>query len=157
MKAILNNDLASNNPYMKMFVRIMKVGRIIENHATEILKEFDITHIQFNVLRSLEVVHPDILSVGEIKKQLLFPASDVTRLLDRLLKNGLIDRCVCPKNRRKVDVSITKKGLELIKKILPEFEKQSEGYFRFIINEDERDQMLVGLARIQNHYLEIGK
>ncbi len=154
MGAILNSDLVSNNPYMKLFVRIMKVGHIIENHVTDILKEFDITHIQFNVLRSLEVVYPGILSVGEIRQQLLFPASDVTRLLDRLLKHGLIERCVCPKNRRKVDVSITNKGLELIKKILPEFEKQSEGYFRFIINEDERDQILRGLLRIQNHYLE---
>lgn len=117
MGAILNSDLVSNNPYMKLFVRIMKVGHIIENHVTDILKEFDITHIQFNVLRSLEAVHPGILSVGEIKKHLLFPASDVTRLLDRLLKHGLIERCVCPKNRRKVDVSITNKGLELIKKI----------------------------------------
>lgn len=157
MGVILNKDLADNNLYMKMLVRIMKVGHIIENHVAKILKDFDITHIQFNVLRSLEVVHPDILSVGEIKKQLLFPASDVTRLLDRLLKHGLIDRCVCPKNRRKVDVSITKKGLDLIKKELPEFEKHFEGYFRFIINEDERDKMLLSLSRIQNHYLELEK
>lgn len=145
--------LVSKNAYMKMFVRIMRVGHIIENHASKLLKDFNITHVQFNVLRCLEVVYPNVLSVGEIKKQLVFPASDVTRLLDRLVKQELIERCVCPKNRRKVDVLITEKGLGLIDSIRPVFEAEFDGYFKNMINESERDQVLQALLKIQNHYL----
>lgn len=153
MGAILNNEFARNKPYMKLFVRIMRVGHIIENNVTEILKDFGITHIQFNILRCLENVHPKALAVGEIKDQLIFPASDVTRLLDRLVKNGFIERSECPKNRRKVDVSITPRGLTLIQDVLPLMNKKFNGYFENIINENERDLMIGYLGRIQNQYL----
>ncbi|MBN1598926.1 MAG: MarR family transcriptional regulator [Bacteroidales bacterium] len=149
MDRLLDKNLARNNPYMRMFVEILHVGQIIEKQVSIILKQFDITHIQFNVLRSLETVSPGNLSVGEIKDQLIFPTSDITRILDRLVKRQLIHREVCPKNRRKVDVSITQKGLHLIQEILPKLESRFNGYFKDIINEKERDFLTETLKRIK--------
>lgn len=149
MKSIDKNKLARYNPYMKMFVHILRAGQFLERKVSHVLKQFDITHIQFNVLRSLEAVYPEYLSAGDIKNELIFPAPDVTRLLDRLVKRDLVDRRVCPKNRRKIDVSITDRGIELIAAVLPAFEKQFDGYFRNIINAQERDVLINTLKRIQ--------
>jgi DNA-binding MarR family transcriptional regulator len=141
-------DLAKDNPYMKMVVNILRTGNIIDHKVTEVLRDFDITHIQFNILRILEARHPEKLSVGEINNGLLFPTSDVTRLLDRLEKRELINRITCPKNRRKMDISITEKGLQKINESLPEIEKVLKGYYSDRVNETERDVVIEVLKRL---------
>ncbi|MCB2219167.1 MAG: MarR family transcriptional regulator [Bacteroidetes bacterium] len=141
-------DLAKDNPYMKMVVNILRTGNIIDHKVTEVLRNFDITHIQFNILRILEARHPEKLSVGEINNGLLFPTSDVTRLLDRLEKRSLINRIACPKNRRKMDISITEKGIQKINETLPEIEKVLMGYYSDRVNETERDIVIDVLKRL---------
>jgi len=146
----MRNELAKDAPYMKMVVSVLRVGTIIDHKVSEVLKEFEITHIQFNVLRILESVMPEKVSVGEIKKGLLFPTSDVTRLLDRLEKRNLIERILCPKNRRKMDISITNNGLKLISAALPRIEEKLDGYYKDRVNEAERDQLIEILRRLKD-------
>lgn len=141
--------LARDNLYMKMFVHMLRVGHLLDQKVNEILKHFDITHMQFNVLRSLEAANPATLSVGEIKAELIYPTPDVTRMLDRLEKRVLINRKICPENRRKMDVSITEEGLALIHKILPHFEYKFGGFFQESIETEERDMVLDILKRIR--------
>ncbi len=143
-------DLAKDNPYMKMVINILRTGNIIDHKVSEVLKAFGITHIQFNILRILEASYPDKLSVGDINGGLLFPTSDVTRLLDRLEKRELISRIVCPKNRRKMDISITEKGLQVIEEALPEIEAILDGYYRNRVSEPERDLVTNILKRLNN-------
>ncbi|MCB0822961.1 MAG: MarR family transcriptional regulator [Bacteroidales bacterium] len=143
-------DLAKNNPYMTMVVNILRTGSLIDHKVSDVLKPFDITHIQFNILRSLEAIHPEVLSVGDINNGLMFPTSDVTRLLDRLEKRALITRLICPENRRKMDISITDKGLNVIENALPGIEAVLDGYYRNNISENERDLVVDVLKRINN-------
>ncbi|HSG67638.1 MAG TPA: MarR family transcriptional regulator, partial [Bacteroidales bacterium] len=106
----MKEDLARNNPYMKMVVNILRAGRIIDHKVSDVLKEFGITHIQFNILRILEARKAEKLSLGDITDGLLFSSSDVSRLIDRLVNHGLVDRVICPKNRRKLELTITEEG-----------------------------------------------
>lgn len=64
----------------------------------------------YNVLRIVKGKDPEVISPGEIKEVMLDKSPDVTRLLDKLVSQGFIFREVCPENRRKVNVSITKEG-----------------------------------------------
>ncbi|MEZ4684511.1 MAG: MarR family transcriptional regulator [Bacteroidia bacterium] len=50
-------------------------------------------------------------SAGEIKDVMLDKSPDLTRIIDKLEKGGLVNRKTCPGNRRKVDITIAKKGL----------------------------------------------
>mgnify|MGYP006212296061 CR=1 FL=1 len=50
---------------------------------------------------------------------LLNRASDTTRLVDRLVKKGMVTRNVCSNNRRKIDISITSKGLSMLNVVEP--------------------------------------
>ena len=134
---------------MKMVVNILRAGKIIDHKVSEVLKEHGITHIQFNILRILEARMPEKLSLKEVQDGLLFPTSDVSRLLDRLVKRGLVERTVCPENRRKIDLSITREGLQIIHSSIPAIEDSLDGYYKSAINEEERLQVIDVMKRIK--------
>ena len=145
----MREDLARNNPYMKMVVNRLRAGKIIDHKVSEVLKEFDITHIQFNILRILEAKMPEKLSLAEVTSGLLFQTSDVSRLIDRLVTRELVDRTICPQNRRKIEVTITDKGLDVIRMAIPKIEKTLNGYYRSVINEKERIEVIDVMKRIR--------
>lgn len=80
---------------------------------------FGLTVPQFNVLRILRGVHPNGHPRYEIAKRMVEPASDVTRLLDRLKKSGLIERDRSGLDRRLTHTRITPKGIALLDKLMP--------------------------------------
>lgn len=131
-----------------MVVEILRTGNWIDKRISKILQKSGITHVQFNILRILEGAHPTPLTVGNIKSKILFSNSDITRLLDRLKNKGLIDRKICENNRRKMDVTITDQGLELIKTVLPQIEDDLDGFFCNKLNCDEKDTLIEGLKKI---------
>ena len=73
----------------------------------------------FNVLRILRGSHPVALTCGEIGERTIARDPDVTRLVDRLSARGLVTRAHSQKDRRVVEVSITKKGLDLLRELDP--------------------------------------
>jgi len=84
---------------------------------------FKITLAQFNVLRILKGAHPEGYPRGEIISRMVEPAPDVTRLIDRLIKEGLVERFYSDEDRRLSLARITKKGINLLTKINPEVDK----------------------------------
>jgi DNA-binding MarR family transcriptional regulator len=133
---------------MKMVIGVLRAGNIIDHKVSEVLRAFGITHIQFNILRILEERHPNKLSAGEIRNGLLFPTSDLTRIIDRLEKKGLVDRQLCPENRRKMDISITTSGLKVINESLPKISHALSGYYSDLISDAERVRLEDILKRI---------
>lgn len=141
--------LAKHEPYMKMVIGILKAGQIIDHKVSDVLKEFGITHIQFNILRILEAEQPAKLSLGDISNGLLFKTSDVSRLIDRLVSRGLIHRMICPKNRRRVEISITEEGLAVIQQAVPKIESTFNGFYKSQVSEEERQLVTEVMRRIQ--------
>ena len=144
----MREDLAENNPYMKMVVNILRAGQIIDHKVSDAIKDLGVTHIQFNILRILEHRMPEKLSLGDITNGLLFRTSDVSRLIDRLVKNGLVKRTICPENRRKIELEITEHGLEVIRQSVPRIEHALDGYYREHFSESEREQLIDMMKRI---------
>jgi DNA-binding MarR family transcriptional regulator len=146
----MKSELAKDNLYMRMVVNMLRIANNIDKKVSDVLRPFEITHVQFNVLRILELAHPKALSVGEIADGLFFPASDVTRLLDRLVKRGLVTRKICTVNRRKMDVAITQKGMEAIHHSLPKISNSLDGFYKNRLSLEERDAMLEMLAKLKD-------
>jgi len=84
---------------------------------------FKITLAQFNVLRILKGAYPEGYPRGEIMRRMVEPSPDVTRLIDRLIKEGFVERFYSDKDRRLSLARITKKGIALLTKINPEVDK----------------------------------
>ncbi|MEM7658869.1 MAG: MarR family transcriptional regulator [Bacteroidota bacterium] len=73
-----------------------------------------ITLQQFNVLRILRGQHPNPISTSDIRERMLDRRSDVSRIVDRLVKKDLVVRRPCQNDKRLVDVLISKEGLSLL-------------------------------------------
>src|SRR5882762_8093802 len=78
-----------------------------------VLRTEDLSGTQYNVLRILRGA-PEGLPCGEIASRMVTRDPDITRLLDRLEKRGLISRCRETKDRRTVMARITPDGLKLL-------------------------------------------
>ena len=83
----------------------------------EIMKEHGLTSTQFNVLRILRGQNQKAVSIGLIKERMIDRNSDVSRIIDRLLKKVLIERKENEMDRRQKDVRISDKGLALLAEI----------------------------------------
>ncbi len=105
------------NEFQKLAINLIYTyGWVAKKHSV-IMKDFDITPAQFNILRILRGQYPNPASVNLLKERMLDKMSDASRLVDRLIKKKLVDRNVCPEDRRKVNVIITQAGLDLLKQI----------------------------------------
>ena len=105
------------NPHHRMIVNIMFTGNWVQKEITTKLRSFGISLQQHNVLSILRGQYPNPSTLGLIQERMLDRMSNATRLVDKLLDKGLVHRCQCPENRRKVDIIITQTGLDLLQKI----------------------------------------
>ena len=105
------------NEYHKLTVNLMYTGSWlgVKNHLH--LKPFDLTVQQYNILRILRGQYPQPATVTLLIDRMLDKLSNASRLVEKLRKKGMVERCVCEKDRRAVDVKITKNGLDLLKKV----------------------------------------
>ncbi|MCR4417219.1 MAG: MarR family transcriptional regulator [Ignavibacteria bacterium] len=105
------------NEYHKLAVNIIYTHSWLMNKIYELLDEYDLTPQQFNLLRILRGQYPQPASISLLKERMLDKMSDASRLVERLISKGLVERNICPEDRRKAEVKITKKGLKLLEKI----------------------------------------
>lgn len=105
------------NEFHKLAVNIIYTHSWLMNYNKKIFDKYDITGNQFNILRILRGQYPKPASINLLKERMLDKMSDASRLVDRLLKKGLVERKISSDDRRKVDVIITKKGLKLLSQI----------------------------------------
>lgn len=79
-------------------------------------KPYDITMQQFNILRILRGQMPNPCTINLLKERMLDKMCDASRMVDRLLQKGYIERCINKKDRRAVDIKISENGLALLAK-----------------------------------------
>ena len=112
----LKSTVAIDNP-KKIILNIMYTQNIINDKLNEILRPFDLSAEQFNVLRILRGQKGNPANMCVIQERMLAKTSNTTRLVDKLLLKELVTREVCSENRRKIEVSITQKGLDVLKNL----------------------------------------
>jgi DNA-binding MarR family transcriptional regulator len=99
-----------------VFLDLLRTTDMLSRSLVGILKAEDLSANQYNVLRILRGAH-DALPCGEIASRMITRDPDITRLLDRLEKRGLISRCRETKDRRMVMAGITPEGLKLLSRL----------------------------------------
>jgi len=95
------------------FLDLIRTCDLLSRAPALLLKSEDLSPTQYNVLRILRGA-PDGLPCGEIASRMITRDPDVTRLLDRLGKRGLISRWRETRDRRMVMARITPEGLKLL-------------------------------------------
>jgi len=111
----LKSSFISDNH--KLIVNLLLTYNRLSEPFQDLLKAYDITGTQYNVLRILRGQKQVPASIGLIKERMIERNSDVSRVIDRLLKKKIIDRKENKLDRRQRDIIINQAGLDLLEKI----------------------------------------
>jgi DNA-binding MarR family transcriptional regulator len=101
------------HPEEAVFLDLLRTVDVLSRRLAQVIKAEDLSSTQYNVLRILRGA-PDGLPCGEISNRMITRDPDITRLLDRLEKRGLIVRWREVKDRRIVLAKIAPEGLKLL-------------------------------------------
>ncbi|MGZ9676172.1 MarR family winged helix-turn-helix transcriptional regulator [Flavobacterium sp. GNP001] len=113
IEEILKSTVPMDNS-KKIILNIMYTQNVLAEHFNEILKPFEISNEQYNVLRILRGQKGNPANMCVIQERMLAKTSNTTRLVDKLLLKNFVTRKVCSDNRRKIEVLITQKGLDIL-------------------------------------------
>ncbi|MEW4922861.1 MarR family transcriptional regulator [Algibacter sp. 2305UL17-15] len=110
--------ISSDIPLSKsVVVNILHTYTLINGALNKTLKPHDISIQQFNVLRILRGQKGKPASLSVVQDRMINKMSNTTRLVDKLIKKGLVVKSINKANRRKIDISITAEGLSFLEKI----------------------------------------
>lgn len=102
------------NSRHKLTVNLMYTNNWMSSKMQEVFRKHAVTNQQYNILRILRGARPGPCNIQELKARMLDKQPDASRLVDRLLAKGLVDRKVNDIDRRKMDITISNKGLKLL-------------------------------------------
>lgn len=99
------------------YVNLLRTADALNRQIEQVLKPAGLSGPQYNVLRILRGAGAEGLPCGEIGERMITRDPDVTRLLDRLEKRGLITRARDQQDRRVITARISKDGLRILKEL----------------------------------------
>ncbi|GBD93267.1 HTH-type transcriptional regulator MhqR [bacterium BMS3Abin05] len=106
------------NEYHKGLINLNYTVKQLTYGFRQFLKKHGLTEPQYNILKILRGFRSEApLSIGFIKERMLDKNSDVSRIVDKLYMNGLVNRRENPTDRRQKEVDITESGLALLEKM----------------------------------------
>ena len=119
-------------------VGILKAGSKVEEHIGEVLKSFDISLQQFNVLRILRGRKGMPANLQTVQKRMIHKMSNTTRLVDKLILKKFVVRKTCKENRRKIEITITEKGLDVLSNLDTKIQKTEANILKPLNLEEQK-------------------
>ncbi len=126
------------NEFQKMGINLIYTANWLNEKIVHILANEEITQQQYNILRILRGSECP-LSTLKIRERMLDKMSDTSRIVDRLIAKGLVEKTACLKDKRLVDITISKKGLVLVDK-LDQFNNQIDAVLKGV---DEKEAQTI--------------
>ena len=137
----------------KAIVSLIKTCDMILAVEETRFRELNVTPTQYNVLRILRGAGETGLPVMEIGNRMLSRVPDVTRLLDRMEKNGFVERQRGREDRRSVIARLTQHGLDTVNALDPVVHEIEAKIFAGITPE-EVDQLCAVLEKLRENSFE---
>ncbi len=114
----LKMDKPFRNVYLEAILQLMRTADMLGTKMSAFFKSFGTTEQQFNVLRILRGAGKSGLPTLSISQRMVTHSPDISRLIDRLIKCGMVERGMrSDTDRRIVMICITQKGLTLLESI----------------------------------------
>ncbi len=148
IEEILKSTVPMDNS-KKIILNVLYTQNVITENFNELLKPYEISGEQYNVLRILRGQKGNPANMCMIQERMLAKTSNTTRLVDKLLLKDFVTRKVCPENRRKIEVLITQKGLDVLATLDPKVIAH-EQFFSKNLNTEEIDQLNQLLEKYRN-------
>ncbi|MFK8054738.1 MAG: MarR family winged helix-turn-helix transcriptional regulator [Saprospiraceae bacterium] len=133
----------------KVLINLVFSGGWAKSHGAGFLKPFNLTWQQFNLMRILRGQKGKAVPLRVLAERMLDPQSNASRLVDKLVEKGLVDRHVCPDDRRQVRLSLSKNGDTTLDNAFIAMRKATEAIGGDLSN-DELNQLSDLLDRLRN-------
>jgi DNA-binding MarR family transcriptional regulator len=150
MAGKLQSEIKQNKPFATVETEALLALQLtadrLAREGSLVLKPWDLSPTQYNVLRILRGAEPDGLACRGIGERMIQHDPDITRLMDRLEKRGLVRRERDGQDRRVVITRITQSGLDLLAELdgpVEEFNRSRVGHMG-----EERLQTLINLLEL---------
>nr|WP_299415819.1 MarR family transcriptional regulator [uncultured Emticicia sp.] len=147
----IEKDIKQQKPFkstnQKVVVNIMYTSNWMNSEQQGLLKPFDLSPQQYNVLRILRGQFPNPITVNGIIERMLDKMSNASRLVDKLLLKGYVSRCDNATDRRACDIRITETGSQILKQI-DEIQLNWESSRQFL-TDDEADTLSMLLDKLR--------
>jgi DNA-binding MarR family transcriptional regulator len=98
-------------PQQQLMLTVMHTASALHSRHRALLKPYDVTPEQFNILRILRGQKGRPLPLRDISIRMIDRNSNTSRLIDKLVDKGHVLREACPRDRRQVDIALTKQGV----------------------------------------------
>jgi MarR family transcriptional regulator, 2-MHQ and catechol-resistance regulon repressor len=122
---------------LKALIALSRCTQNIHKREYKTIKEGGLTVSQFAVLEIL--YHKGDLRVSEIIDKILSTGGNMTVVIDNLVKENLVKRCIDPKDRRVNLISITEEGRNLISEIFPKHLENINEIFSVLTSEEKKN------------------
>ena len=129
-------------------ISILTSGYQVNDELSALFKVYGISLPQFNVLRILRGQNGTAANLSTIQERMIHKMSNTTRLIDKLIDKGYVNRFVCEKNRRKIELFITDQGLKLLKS-LDRISDNKEKRLLKNLNIKEKEELIRILSKIK--------
>lgn len=98
----------------RTLINLFYTYSIVNADFKDMLKKVELTPQQFNILRILRGQYPAKVKVKDVKGRMIDRSSDLTRIVDRMQKKGLVLRSTSTDDRRQMNLTITDRGLRIL-------------------------------------------
>lgn len=122
----------------KAVVNVRYTSNFIGQYHNNYMAQFDLSMPQFNILRILRGSGKPI-SINTVKERMIERSPNTTRLMDKLIEKGFMERVRCDADRRVVYVSITENGLKLLSQI--DIDMEDTSIFAQNLSDAEAEQL----------------
>ncbi len=130
------NQHVFRSEYQKAILNLIYTFNWVNEKINRRFEPFDITQQQFNILRILRGAGQP-LSTLQIRQRMLDKMSDTSRIVDRLVKKGMVKKSICREDRRLVDVLLTDKGKKLLQS-MDGMNEEMDSVFKYLSNEEAK-------------------
>jgi len=122
--------------YVVNIERLLRIVSIlVRQRGRDILTDFDITPPQFNALLHLD--ESGAITMGELCQKMYLACSTATDLIDRMERNGLIERSRDTTDRRVIRLHITERGRKIIGEVMQARRRYLSGILTKMSDEDK--------------------
>ena len=101
----------------RTIIHLILVHNRINESLSKALKPYEVSLQQFNVLRILRGRKGVPANLSTLNERMVSKMSNTTRLVDKLIQKGYVERSICESNRRKVEITITVEGESVLAKM----------------------------------------
>ena len=146
LQAELKQRVPFRSREQEAYLSLLRTSDTLEASVEARLKDFGLTGTQYNALRILRGAEPDGLPCSEIGERMITHDPDITRLLNRLEKRGLVTRTRAKVDRRVIYGKITSSGLKLLREMDAPIEQHGRELLKHVTQ--EKLQQLIDLLAL---------